>query len=79
MARVPVNTPVSPGKPTPHPGFGPQVGQVPVAIPTLSLLVLPAGLSTGGQVQVGGEEGGHPPEREAALGVGAGGRVPEDP
>lgn len=30
-------------------------------------------------MQVGREEGGRPPEGEAALGGGAGGRVPEDP
>lgn len=30
-------------------------------------------------MQVGGEEGGRPPEGEAALGGRAGGRVPEDP
>lgn len=36
-------------------------------------------LSTGEQVQVGREEGGRPPEGEAALGGGAGGCVPEDP
>lgn len=76
---VPVNTRLSLGKPAACPGLGPWVEQVPVAIPTLSLLALLAGLSTGEQVQVGREEGGHPPEREAALGGGAGGRVPEDP
>lgn len=79
MVCVPVNTPLSPGKPAACPGLGPWVGQVSLAIPTLSLLALLAGLSTGEQVQVGGEEGGHPPEREAALRGGAGGRVPEDP
>lgn len=79
MECVPVNTPLSPGKPAACPGLGPCVGQVSVAIPTLSLLALLAGLSTGEQVQVGRKEGGHPPEREAALGGGARGRVPEDP
>lgn len=36
-------------------------------------------LSTGEQVQVGREKGRCPPEGEAALGGGAGDRVPEDP
>ena len=53
--------------PSPPP-FPPRVGQIPMAILPLCLLSLPADLSTGGEVQGGREEGGNPPEGEAAPG-----------
>lgn len=67
-----------PRKLAPFPGLDPGGGE-PRGGPDPLLRPCWLTLSTGEQVQVGREEGGRPPEGEAALGGGAGGRVPEDP